>query len=462
MTARPPILLALDVGLTNVKAVAFDQGGAVRSNATVPYCTLHDGDTVVQEPEDWWAALCSASLALPDAVRRSVAGVAVTAHMHTLVALDGHGRSLGPALILGDRRAVPDASAITRDVGAGEVYRITGAELDASMPAAKARWMRREQADAWRAMRHLLGCKDALRFRMTGELATDPIDACATSLYDIGRKGWSDTMLEAAGVSAAQLPAIADPCAVAGTLLPGPAAELGLPVATPVAVGAGDDVVLLGMGILEPGVAMEHIGTTGSIMAAASDRPDDPLRALEIYPHVLEDLWVLGGSHTTAGSALAWAATTLGYPSVAEALGALELERQTDVTFVPTLAGRRFPDRDPLARGSWTGFDLGTTRDDLMSATFCGVADALASVLRRIESVADPVVAVRASHAETEAWLRLREAAYGRPIEVSLADEPTALGTAMLVAVAIGLYADVREAVREMAPRVLNRSGALA
>jgi xylulokinase len=445
------MLLAIDVGLTNVKAVVFDRDGALGAHSSIPYRTVRPGpDAAEQEPDEWWDAIARAVRALPEEVRAGIVGIGVTGHMHALVAVDATGRPVRPAMILGDRRAAPDALAITERVGDEAMYRITGTELDASMPAAKARFLARTEPDPWHHVAHLLGCKDYLRFRLTGQIATEPVDACATSLYDIARGCWSAELMEAAGVPVSMLPEVRVPWDVAGLLGAEAARSLDLRRGIPVAIGAGDDVVTLGFGMVDPGVALEHIGTTGSIMAVA-DRPmPDPERKLELYPHVLPDRWVVGGSHTAAGAAIAWAADLLGYPTVEASLLALESPAIPGLAFLPTLAGERFPERIPSARGAWIGLSLEMTREGLMRSVFEGVAASLEAVLARVDEVLGRQASIRVSVADSERWLAIRAAYYGRPLEVSRTTEPTALGLATLVAVATRVHDDVRSAVLAM------------
>jgi xylulokinase len=446
-----PLLLAIDVGLTNAKAVLFDGNGVMRARTSVLYPTRRTGpDAVEQDPSAWWGAIAEAVRGLDTDLRKQVMAMGVTAHMHALVALGRDLRPIGPSLVLGDRRGAHDATAISERVGPHEVYSITGAELDASMPAAKARYMSRRDPDAWGDVTCLLGCKDYVRYLLTGELASEPIDACATSLYDIRSGKWSEPLLEAAGVRLEQLPPIVLPWEMAGAVLPDVASTLGLRVGTPVAVGAGDDVVVLGFGVLEPGVAIEALGTTGSMMAVTDRLVSDPDRRLELYPHVLPGRWVVGGSHTTAGAALSWAAELLGYDSVGAALVALDLPSSNGVAFLPSFAGERFPARVPQARGAWLGLGLDVTRETLMRAAFEGVASSLAAILVRIDELGTHQNTVRVARADNERWLALRGATYGRRLEVARTTEPTALGLACLVAVVGGLHSDVTAAVGAM------------
>jgi xylulokinase len=447
-------VLVLDVGMTNCKAVLFTLDGLIKARSAVPYPTYRPGPGLVEQlPTDWWAAAQQACIELwaGGESPRSVLCVGTTAHMHALVDIGSNGEPLGPAMALGDHRALEDAAAITRKVGRSAVYSLTGATLDPSMPAAKISWLRRAEPDRWHRAWQYLSCRDYLVYMLTGQTLTEPIDACATSLYDIGARIWSSELLEAAGVNAGQLPAVVRADSIAGPLLPNPARELGLLSGIPVIVGAGDDIEVLGNGLIRPGQRLEHLGTTGSILAVVDRALYDPGEALELYPHTIDGLWVLGGSTTAAGAALEWASTALGYSSVEEAALCLKgaLPGTEDALFLPHLAGARCPSRDPLARGAWVGLGPNLERDSLMRSAFEGVALSVQAILDRTELITGRggEISVSGGDAAADPWLRLRAEVYQRPMAPVECPEPTALGVAILAMKSLGVFRDIESAV---------------
>ena len=451
-------ILAIDVGLTNCKAVLFDLDGSIIRRASVVYETRRPGPgRVEQEPAEWWRAAVEAVRALADPDRRQpgpIAMIGVTGHMHALACVDANLRAVRPALILGDRRAAGEADAIAAEVGAATVYAITGTAMDASMPAAKVRWLAAHEAGTLAATAWLLGCKDYLRARLTGEVATEPVDACATSLYDIRTGEWSEPMAAAARAPLRALPPIRAPETLAGHLLPAPAAELGLPAGTPVVIGAGDDVEVLGNGLLSGGACLEHLGTTGSILAVASTATPDPAMVLELYPNTLAGRWVVGGSMTTAGAALEWASRNLGFASLGTAQACLARWPVTAdaPVFMPDLEGARGPVREPRALGAWLGLRPATARADLMLAAFEGVAMGLQSILARTEALvgrSGPIAVSNGDSADPR-WLQVRADIYARPLAVLETTEPTALGLLTLATAALGVDRTPADAVRRI------------
>lgn len=451
-------ILSIDLGLTNCKTVLFDLEGHMVDLASVAYPTYHpQPGWAEQDPEEWWLAVLHGMRDLEErssAALAALGAVSVTGHMHALVCLQSDGASLGRAMVLGDQRSMAEADAVSGAVGEERIYHITGARMDASMPLAKICWLRKHSPEVHRRSRTFLACKDFVRHRLTGDLLTDPIDACGTSLYDIQKGAWSPELMSLAGIQRSQLPEVCEPRALAGKVRESAARAMGVRSGIPVVVGSGDDVEVLGSGLLEPGLSLEHLGTTGSILACA-DRPVfDPLMAVELYPHVMPGLWVVGGSVTAAGAALAWARRVLREDT--EVSEGSPSRRHPDLDnpliFVPHLAGERCPAWEPNARASWIGLSTTHTSGDLRRAVFEGIAFSLNSVLERIERLVgrQAEIAVSGRESPDDLWLETRASIYDRPLGLLETSEPTALGAMILGAVGTGFYGSLADACRQL------------
>lgn len=450
-------ILVFDIGLTNCKTALFSAQGVLLERAAVPYPTYNpQPGWVEQQAEDWWQAIRTGVGLVrernPQAIE-AVCAISVTGHMHALVCLGEDGRALGPVLVLGDQRSLAAAEQIADQAGTQHVYQVTGARLDASTPLAKLCWLREQAPEIHHKSRAFLACKDWVRHQLTGDLLTDPIDACGTSYYDLRQNRWSDELVALAGVRASQLPEIADPISIAGKLQAAAAQTLGLKAGIPVVVGAGDDVEVLGNGLMNPGAASEHLGTTGSILTCTPQLVFDPEMAVEVYPHVAPGLWVLGGSVTAAGLVYTWVQEVLNHsagdgwmpPASRPNLG-------QPLIFVPHLSGERCPSWEPRARGSWLGLSAAHTARDLHQAALEGVAFSLKRVLDRIEELVgrQERIMVSGREGQNEGWLNLRANLYHRPLHILNTDEPTALGAMTLAAAGVGLYADLAAAVEQV------------
>jgi xylulokinase len=244
MSDRAPAILVFDLGLTNCKALVFSFNGEVLGHASAAYKTYFPRPGFVeQDPDEWWRAVCLAAQQLwkdqPDLADR-IDAISVTGHMHALVALGRVGRTLKSALVLSDQRGLSAARKITQSLGLPAIYQITGARMDASMPAAKILWLKETDPQSLADTQLFTGCKDYIRHQLTGDRYTDSIDACATSLYDLERGSWSSELIGITGVERGQLPEIVPPTHMAGPLLKPAARALGLREGIPVVVGSGD------------------------------------------------------------------------------------------------------------------------------------------------------------------------------------------------------------------------------
>lgn len=451
---RSELVLILDLGSSSCKASLFTADGRLAGYGSASYPERHPRPTwAEQRPEDWWAAAGQSTreaLCLSASTPGQIVAIGVTGQMHGVLAVDGKGMPLTPCLTLRDRRAVVEAEEITAWLGLDQVYHITGARLAASLPPAKIRWMRKHWPEIDRQAQAYLPPKDYLRLCLTGTIATEVIDAAGMLLFDLRSRTWSLPIVEAIGISPDRLPPVCAPWDRAGSLSDDAARHLGLLPGTPVYVGAGDDIEFLGYGVVKPGSAMEHIGSTGSIMACV-DRPvTDPAMSIELYPHVDPSLWLVGGSVSAAGSAMEWVCCVLlsqdqpDIKALIETATTLESPSQPPLVFLPYLAGERCPIWNPAARGGWWGLTLAHQRQDLLRAAVEGVVFALRHVLETIEELAIPVPWLAVQRAGyDDRWLAMRANVYRRPLRVVGTADATARGALIVTGLGAGLYSSL-------------------
>ncbi|MFO7639189.1 MAG: FGGY family carbohydrate kinase [bacterium] len=234
-----PLLLGLDIGTTGAKALLVAADGTVVSGHTAEYplSTPRPGWSE-QDPADWWRGTVAAIRAvLAAAGGAEVAGVGLTGQMHGLVLLDAAGRVLRPCILWNDQRTTRQCAEITRRVGAERLLELTGKPALTGFTASKLLWVREHEPGVWAAARHLLLPKDYLRWRLTGEFATDAADASGTNLLDVGRRAWSDEVIGRLEIPPGWLPRLLESPEVSGRVSADTAAETGLAAGTPVAAG---------------------------------------------------------------------------------------------------------------------------------------------------------------------------------------------------------------------------------
>jgi len=459
---RRDLILTIDVGLSSCKTVLFKEDGSMVDRA-VSVCRSYypQPGWVEQKPAEWWAAVVSS---VRDILNRAevkegeVVAISVTGQMHGVVPLGTHGEALGPCLTLHDQRALQETDQIVGDLGLSRIYSLTGARLTASAPLAKICWLGRQQSDIYEKTRFFLSCKDYIKYLLTGDISTDPIEAAGTLLFDIHKGIWSEMLLEACRIPSHKLPPVRPPWALAGSLKEDAARQLGLAEGIPMVVGAGDDVEFLGAGLIEPGMSLEHFGTTGSILTCVDQPVNDSSLVVELYPHLDPSLWLLGGSVNNAGGALAWASRNL-YGNdekhvweIFKSQNQLKPRLDNPLVFLPYLTGERCPIWNPQAKGVWLGLTVEHDRDDMFRAVAEGVVFSLRQVMEKIEELAMPLtsIAVIDSSEDSASWLGLRASIYNRKLRLIANPEPTSLGAMVVAGLGIGLFSSLRAGVESV------------
>jgi xylulokinase len=117
--------------------------------------------------------------------------------------------------------------------------------------------------------------------------------------------------------------------------------------------------------------------------------------------------------------------------------------------FLPYLAGERTPHADPDARGAFVGLSVRHQRGALVRAVLEGVAYGLRDSLELLSELGVRADAGRASGggARSRLWLQVVASVLGLPLELTVLEEGSAYGAALLAGVAGGAFSNVHEAV---------------
>jgi xylulokinase len=384
--------------------------------------------------------------------------------MHGAVLLDQSGDVIRPALIWCDQRTDDQCRTITEKVGATRLIELTSNPAITGFTLPKLRWVLEQEPELWSQVRSILLPKDYVRFRLTGERATDVADASGTLLFDVAKRCWSSEMLKATEIDERWLPKVLESPEVSGRVSAAGAAATGLLAGTPVVAGAGDQAAgAVGMGIVRPGMVSATIGTSGVVFAATAAPSLDPLGRIHTFCHAIPGRWHVMGVTQAAGLSLRWFRDQFGagtddgrdpYERLADEAATVP-SGSDGVLWAPYLMGERTPHCDPHARGALLGLTASHTRAHVIRAILEGVAFSLRDTLTIFDEIAVPVEKIRlgGGGARSTLWRQIQAEVYGRPAEILAAEEGAAYGAALLAGVGSGSWASVDEAC-EAAVRV--------
>jgi xylulokinase len=471
----PKHVLGIDVGTGGTRAVVVCEDGHVLASATeehLPFASPQIG-WAEQSPEDWWRAC---GIAVRQALGTAALGadqigcVGFSGQMHGAVMLDASDEVVRPALIWCDVRTEKQCRELTQKIGAEALIRLTCNPALPNFTLTKLLWVRENEPANWNRVRSVMLPKDYVRFRLTGESATDMADASGTLMLDVAHRRWSTEVLQAAGLEVALVPRLYESSEICGKVSPAGAAATGLQPGTPVVAGAGDQAAgAVGMGIVTAGAVSATIGTSGVVFAATDCPALDPKGRLHTFCHAVPGRWHVMGVTQAAGLSLRWFRDRFGAGKSGN--GRDPYERLTaeaaavppgsdGLLWAPYLMGERTPYLDPNARAALIGLTASHTRGHVVRAILEGVAFSLRDSFTLFAEMGVPVRNIRlgGGGARSALWRQIQADVYGREVEILEAEEGAAYGAAILAGVGAGIWSSVDlacSAVVRVAQRVV-------
>ncbi len=420
-----------------------------------------------QDPDDWWQA---STRAIQGVLQQAgvggtqVKGIGLSGQMHGLVLLDEATRVIRPALIWCDQRSQSQVDFVNRTIGLEKILSYTANPVLTGFTLPKLLWVRDHDAASYKRIRHFLLPKDYVRFKLTGEFATDVSDASGTAMFDVVHRRWSMEMLDGLGIDRSIMPVAHESSAVSGEISKAAAELTGLAEGTPVVAGAGDQAAsAVGNGIVEPGTVSCTVGTSGVVFAYLAEPAYDPAGRVHTFCHAIPNVWHVMGVTQGAGLSFQWfrnqLAGSLSYDNLT-AEASLSPAGAQGLFWLPYLMGERTPHLDPTARGAWVGLTASHQRSDLIRALLEGVSFSQRDCLDIIAELgADPkLIRLSGGGAKSTFWHQLFADIFNKPVATLASQEGSAYGAALLSLVGTEEYGSVQELSRVTVHEVETRT----
>lgn len=449
--------LGIDIGTGGSRAILVDDKGRVKAGFTAPHEDMRMERPLwaEQRPENWWDATQNAIRAILKEAKvkpGDIGAVGLSGQMHGLVILDEKDAVIRPAIIWCDQRSQSQVDAINQKVGRDNVLAFTANPVLTGFTLPKLLWVRDCEPKNFARVRKLLLPKDYIRFKLTGEYATEVSDASGTALFDVVTRRWSEDMADRLNLDRGILPQVFESSEVTGQITAEAAQATGLKAGTPVVGGGGDQAAsAVGNGIVAPGIASCTLGTSGVVFAHMEKPNYDPQGRVHTFCHAVKGKWHVMGVTQGAGLSLQWFRNQLAPGTEYDALMAEAASSPASahgLFWLPYLMGERTPHLDATARGGWIGLTARHTRADLIRAVIEGVSFSLKDCLDTIEGMGLQVDSIRSSGggARSPIWRQILADTFGKKVTTLETQEGSAYGAAILAAVGAGAYASVPEA----------------
>ncbi|HEK2095205.1 TPA: xylulokinase [Proteus mirabilis] len=434
--------LGLDLGTSSVKAIIMNEQGDVVASHSIPLTLSRPHPQwSEQDPQAWWQATDEAIKQLSRTQpMEQIQAIGLSGQMHGAVLLDAQQNILRPAILWNDGRSVKQCLRLAKQYP--QFKEITGNLVMPGFTAPKLQWVAENEAEIFCQIAHVLLPKDFLRWKMSGNFASDMSDAAGTLWLDMQKRDWSDELLAATGLSRCQMPTLFEGNQITGYLLPEIAKKWQMKQ-VPIIAGGGDNAAgAIGVGVYQPGQGMLSLGTSGVYFVVSEKFLQNSDNAVHSFCHALPQTWHLMSVILSAASCLDWVCQLTGISDVGAMFKEVEQHAYSDssLLFLPYLSGERTPYNNADAKGVFWGLTHQHQRADLCRAVLEGVSFALRQGIEVADKAgqhADNITLIGGG-ARSEYWRQLLADITGKTLDYRQGgDVGPALGAARLAQLAI-------------------------
>jgi xylulokinase len=421
--------LGLDFGTSSVKGVLIDGNQKIVgvASAALKVSRPKPGWSE-QNPEDWWKAATSVVRQLAKQKPKAIAaveGIGLSGQQHGATLLDHSGKVLRPCILWNDARSFAECDDILRNEPRAK--EISGNIPLAGFTAPKLLWVEKHEPHVFAKVAKALLPKDYIRYRMTGEFASDMSDSSGTYWLDVAQRQWSDDLLRAGHMRREQMPQLYEGTDATGKLAPAVAKAWGMPKRPVVAGGGGDNpAAACGIGAVEDGAAFVSLGTSGVLFVANDKFSPNAAKAVHAFCHAVPGQWHQMGVILSATASLEWLAGLLKTPAaqLTKALG-MKIAGPSPALFLPYLSGERTPVADAQVRGMMMGLGHESDAKVLTHAVLDAIAFAFRDSLEALKEGGANVSRVMAvgGGTKSELWMRIIATALNVPVDLPGASE---------------------------------------
>ncbi|MCY3836842.1 MAG: xylulokinase [Anaerolineaceae bacterium] len=454
--------LGIDISTTAAKALLLDAAGRLIASASVAQeLSQPQPGWSEQHPETWWNGVVGAirkALQEGRVAGEQVCAIGLTGQMHGLVLLDERGKVLRPAILWNDQRTAEQCEEMKRRIGAERLLQLSGNPALTGFTAPKILWVRQHEPEIYDQIAQVLLPKDYIRYRLSGEFATDLAGASGTSLLHVAARNWSEEICAALALPLSWLPPVHEGSEITGAVQAAAAAATGLRAGTPIVAGGGDQAAgAIGMGCVSPGTTGVTLGTSGVVFSPLAQYDAAAVSALagrlHTFCHAAPGRWHYMGVMLSAAGSLRWyrdrLAPEVPYPALLAEAAQVPAGCE-GLFFLPYLSGERTPHPDPSARGAFIGLATHHRRGHLTRAVLEGVAFGLRDCLALLEGAGTASLLgelrISGGGARSPIWQQIVADILGQPLVNVNQAEAGAFGAALLAAVGVGRFPSVSAA----------------
>jgi gluconokinase len=444
--ASSSLVVALDVGTSSARALAFDTSGAqVGPLAQIPYSQTTTPDGGVECDALALLGLVEQCLEqLLQNVEGEVVGIGTSCFMHSLLAVDASGAPLSGVVSWADNRSRAHVAVLRELVDEDGARARTGCPFHTSYWPAKLLWLRDTRPELFAGPLQWMSFGEFLARRWCKQARVSFSMASGTGLFDGDKCQWDDEMLSHLPIERAQLssPCDADePLELTDEFLSRFPRLKGAKMFPALGDGACSNI---GGGGANASTLVLNAGTSGALRVVLPGFVGAPPRGLWRY-RVDRKRALVGGAISNCGNALAWGRATFNLPPDWELQVAGLAPDSHGLSVLPFLAGERAPLWNPNVHFALAGAGLHTSPVQIMRALMEAAALRYRVLFDLLHPLAPGAQIVFSGGAleHVPAWQTIVCDALGQSLCASKEAEASARGAALMALEALKIIPDV-------------------
>ncbi len=454
------MLLGLDLGTTNVKALVTDCAGRPLAEASSPvrlHCTGNGG--VEQEIGEIERAVLTVIRQVAREVGApAIEAIGVSSQGGALQVTDSQQHPVGRVISWLDERGRPFDEAFLAERGREWFAQRLGRGR-AGLGIGQVLRLHRERPGMLERPNRVHFVGDLVVSRLCGQAAHDGTSCSLTMLYNPELRTYDPDLLKHLKLGPDQLPALIEASEPAGELRPKIAQETGLRPGIPVSGAVHDQYAsALGCGAVSAGTVMVGTGTAWVLLAVHDQRAAPVTDEAFVCGHVVEGVWGQILSLVNGGSAFAWSLKLMGLDQASAAAIEALLEStepgSRGVTCWPFLASGAPTGCAPQTRGLLSGLQLSHRPADLLRAVLEGLVYELNRhlVFLRAGKWAIQTLVIGGAAASSRVTAQMVADVTGLPLAACGTGEASVRGAAILARKMLEPKAPLAALANEMAP----------
>jgi gluconokinase len=457
-------IITIELGTNAVRILAFDLQGNTIGSLKGSYPTFHtEPDYSEQDPEQIFITMLYVlKNLLAEKIhpqRYRVVALSFAASMHSVLAIDRKGDPLGNAITWSDNRGKRESKALKESDFGKTLYHATGTPLHPMSPLVKITWMKNHDQERFGQTSKFLSIKSYIIQQLTGEYAIDYSLASATGLMNIHTIRWEPEAIAYAGITTDNLPDLVPVFQSVGKLRKEYQTSLGLSESTRIIIGSSDGcMATLGTGVWGEGKATITIEDSGAVRFVGTEVLRDEKQ--RFFNYILtEKRYVSGGPTNNGGVIFEWFAKQFGDFKIPYDIDysmenliheAMKIPAGAEgLLFLPYLLGERAPIWNANARGCYFGLNIKHELPHLIRATIEGILYEIYSIGKTLEEHrAIQTLSLHGSFASIPFCSQMIADIFNKPVNIRKNSDSIGVGTFLLSATEMGIYASLDEAVQ--------------